>query len=80
MEIQAEWSLWQHYTACIIHADLKENIGSFRIGSSSSSMDSEVLVYKIDNTVQSSLVLILIQDSCYDLGPRVRIKDYSCIE
>ena len=43
-------------------------------------MDSEVLVYKIDNTVQSSLVLILIQDSCYDLGPRVRIKDYSCIE
>ena len=49
-----------------------------RVGSSSSSMDHEDLVYKVDSPVQSSLlsslVLTVIAQGCGQTSGRVRIR------
>ena len=66
--IEESRRFWKNdvYIVYIIHVNLKANIWSFRVGSSSSSMDHGDLVYKVDSLVQSSLssslVLTLIQD------------------
>jgi len=48
---------------CVIYVDLKANIWSFRIGERSSSTDYYSLVYKIDNSVQSSLLSSFVLNS-----------------